>query len=236
MSRFTKKLYGSAFVNSFIAEMEGITHIHRPLAWIDTDGQRYSHIAGAIAMPTFEMPGYLLTIGIEFETETLHCLDEYETDSEIELIQRAGEISDEYGDALAMIYGDPSRLMPLTLDLQKPVLISHPVGSDLDDAFQLYVSRLQSSLMSTNKVLMLDGCNVLRNHIMAFTRDKAKQKDNPVVYAAGGLVHTLLTFRPWETARETVDLVPTLEDTAWINEQAEKEIAHQLYGGEQWNW
>jgi hypothetical protein len=218
--------------------MEGISAIHRPLAWIDTDKKRYSHISGAIAMPTFELPGYLLTIGIEFETEKLHCIDEYETDAEMELIQRAGEISDEYGEALSMLYGDPARLMPLALDLQKPVLISHPIGHDLDDAFQLYVSRLQSSLMSGNKVLMLNDCQVLRNNVMAFTRDKAKAKDNPVIYAAGSLVHTLLTLRPWETSAERIDLVPTLpeEQGPWITEQDEKTVMQQVYGGETWSW
>lgn len=236
MTRFRKKLYGDAFVNSFIAEMEGITHVNRPLAWVDGTG-RYSHISGAIAMPTFERPGYLLTVGVDFKTEKFHCIDEYETDSEAELIQKAADITKEYGDALTTLYGDPARLMPLALDLKTPVLISHPIDYDQADAFQLYVARLQTSLMAANKVLVLGDCNALRNHMIAFSKDRAKAKDNPVIFAAGSLVHTLLTLRPWETARQTIDLAPTLPEEygPWITAQQEKEIVETIYGGQTWN-
>ena len=231
--RFKKKLYGDPFVNDFISQMEGLKYNNRPYAWIDSEtDERYSCISGALVMPTFEHDGYLITAGVRYDDQKIICLEEYQTENEIELIREAARIKDLYGDALNVFYGNPHTTMPIVRDMKKPVLISPPLDFETADNFQIYVSRLQSSLMIEAKALMIADCNILRNHLMAFTKDKSARSDNnPVLYAAGSMVHTLLTARPWEQAVEKVKLFDTTgRDEAFMEQEEEKAVMAALYG------
>lgn len=230
--RFKKKLYGDPFVNDFIAEMEGQKYNIRPYAWIDSKtGERYSCLSGALAMPTFEHDGYMITAGVRYDDQKIICLEEYQTDNEIELIREAARIKDRYGDSLHVFYGNPHTMMPIVRDMKKPVLISPPLDFETADNFQIYMSRLQSSLMVEAKSLMIADCNILRNHLMAFTKNKSARSDNnPVLYAAGSMVHTLLTARPWEQAVENIELIPTTgRDEAFMKQEEEKAVMAHLY-------
>jgi len=231
IAKYRKKLYGDPFVNDFIAQMEGIRYNNRPYAWIDDAGNRYSHIAGAIAMPTFEHDGYLITVGIRYDDQKMECLEEHQIEREIELIKKAAEIRDEYGPALSVFYGDPMAMMPVIHGQKKPISVAPPLAYDLDDSFQLYIMQIQGSLLNETKRLILGNCNILRNHFASFVKDKnARSKDNPVLVAAGSLVHTLLTSRPWEQAVEKVELIPTTgRDHAFMSAEEEKMVMAELY-------
>lgn len=232
--RFRKQLYGDAFVNQFIAEMEGIkTHL-RPFAFLDDAGNEYTHIAGAIAMPTFSQPGYLLSIGIRRSDDVIECLDEYESDNEYKIIERARKIQSEYGVDDMIWYGNPVALMPLVGDIQDDknrVQIAHPVDYEHDDAFQLYVSRLRVALAAGHKTLIIGDCQHLRNALTAFTTDKARMDHHPVITAAGGLVHTMQMLRPWEQATEKTELIPTTTEdiAAYASEHETKMIYKELF-------
>ena len=76
MTRFKKEIYGDAFVDPFIAKMEGIEKNIREFAYRDKDNNLYSHITGGIILPTFEQQGYLLTIGVRYEEPIkFDCID-----------------------------------------------------------------------------------------------------------------------------------------------------------------
>jgi hypothetical protein len=234
--KFTLKKYGDPFVNDFIAEMEGIKSISLPTAW--TRGkEKYAYICGAIRMPTFSTPGYLLTVGVEYDTEgKTHCIDEFQSDDETAILDRAKEIQKEYGKGVIDTWlGDASRLMSLSTDAQ----VSPPIDYDQADAFQIYLIRLKTALSENNKTLQLNGCDILRNSILSFVREKAAKPDeHPAVWCAGAIVHTLCIIRPWTRAVDRIDLVPTrgAEQQAYMDKEHEKELVRQVYGGEQWKW
>ncbi len=235
--KFKQKIYGSPFVNQHIAEVTGQHYHYRPTAWIRGD-ERYSYITGGMAMPTFEFPGYLLTIGVTYNTPGhCVCLDEYHTDDEVALIEKAQEIQESYGPGvIENWWGDPERLMPVLNETQKEdnqILISAPVDYDLSDAFQLYFTRFSSALSPRNKTLKLAGCDYLKNTGQAFIRAKGQKSENNLpIWVAGGLVHTILMVRPWEQAYQATELIPTTyEDHAmYEQEKAIREIERELYG------
>jgi hypothetical protein len=237
MSRFVKKLYGSAFVNKFVAEITGKHTHYRPYAWVDCESQ-YSHITGGMILPTFDRPGYLLTVGVRYdESDKIDCLDEFQADDEYEIIERALDVQDEYGPGvISTWWGDPKDLMSLIGDLstdKNRVIVSAPIDSNQPDAFQIYTARLRVSLAQGHKALIIGGCNLLRNHVLAFVREKQAKPDNsPAIYVAGSLVHTLLTSRPWEQAYETQDLIPTTHEdyAAYEHGQELKRLEGEVWG------
>lgn len=235
MSRFEKHLFGSHFANKFVAKITG-QHTHRrEYVWRDKDNE-YSHITGAIALPTFEHQGFLLTIGTSHKDNIMHCLNEFQSEDEYELIERAQEIQAEYGKGVIQNWwGDPTDLMSLVNEKNiegNPVMISSPIDADQTDCFQLYTARVRQSLSPKNKVLFLNDCNLILNHILAFVKEKTAKNHNPAIYVVGSLVHTLLTVRPWEQAFDSIELIPsTGEDYAeYAHNKAMHDIESELYG------
>lgn len=229
--KFKKKLFGDPVANQHIAEITGLSYHHRPYAWT-RGGQSFSHISGGIALPSFDVPGYLLAIGVRHNTPGhIDCLVELESDDEMFLMDKAQAIQKEYGaGVIENWWGDPGDLMSLVNERHgdNPVLVSSPVDSDQPDYFQICVSRLRVALRSGHKTLNINECNILRNSILSFIKDKqAKAGNNPVLIVAGGLVHTMLMIRPWEQAVESKLLVPTTtEDYAAY---AQKKALEGLY-------
>ena len=235
MSRFKKHLFGSHFANKFVAKITGQHSHYREYVW--RDGKKeYSHVTGSIALPTFEHQGFLLVIGVERKENIMQCLDEFQSEDEYELIERAQEIQDEYGQGVIKNWwGDPTELMSLVNEKNiegNPVMISSPIDADQTDCFQLYTARVRQSLSPKNKVLFLNNCNLMMNHILSFVKEKTAKNHNPAMYVAGSLVHTLLTVRPWEQAFEKFELIPsTTEDYAvYAQTKAMRDIEAELYG------
>lgn len=242
--RFKKEIYGDPFVNQFIAEMEGLETKVLDYAYRDGDAV-YSHITGGIILPTFDQPGYLITIGVRYDDVLrFDCLNEYETisthdsDESYELIDRAQEIQKEYGkDIIKHWWGNPEEMMSLVNESNmagNPIYIARPVDSNQTDDFNIYTARIKMALYKKNKMLYLGENNLLRNYIMSFIQDKkARPENNPALYVLGSLVHTLLIMRPWEKAVEKIDLVPTqFEDYAkYEHEKAIEYLYNNLEGG-----
>ena len=236
MTKFKKVLYGDAYVNSFIAEMEGQTYNERPFAF-KRDDELYTHITGGIALPSLDKTGFFVTVGVNKSDQTFQCIDEFESKDEFELIKRARDIQEEYGHkTIQNWWGDAERLMTIINESRKeknPVLISSPADFDHNDAFQIYYARLMVSLRSSDKVLHLNDCNILKSNIIEFVKDKTSSiKENPSVAMMGWLVHTLFSYRPWEYAVESIRLIPTTDDGNRIatDTNEAKAIHNQLYG------
>jgi hypothetical protein len=224
---FKRKLYGDPVVNSHIAEITGQQWHYRPAAWIRGE-EKYSHIAGAIIMPLFHVPGYLLTVGVEHDTPGhMVCLDEFQSEDENVLLGVAQKLQDEYGpDVISIWYGDQARLMSMTTT--GATYISPAIDSEQTDCFQLYLVRLKTALAAGHKTLTIGDCNILRNAIQSFVREKAaKEQDHPEIYAAGALVHSALMTRPWEYAGDRIKLTPTIPDDP--DPMAEMDLS-EVYG------
>lgn len=237
--RFKKEIYGDVLVNEFIATAEGERTHSRPYAWIGKD-KKYSHITGGLILPTLSIPGFLITIGVEYESNIMYCLDEFEVTKDgsvFEMIEKAQEIQKEYGKGtVSNWWGDPEQLMPLVNERNikgNPVYISAPIDFSQRDAFEIYLARLKVAFSVGYKNLFINDCILFKNHIQSFIQDsKAKSDINPAIYITGAIIHSLLMQRPWEQAVETLQLLPTtFEETAiYESEQAEKALWGDMYG------
>ena len=232
---FTKKLLGSPVVNRHIAEITGQRNHIRPYIW-RRGKEAYSHITGGIVLPTFGQQGFLLTVGVDPEGSVIHSLHEFESDDPYKIIQEAQAIQKQYGHGVIKTWwGDPTTLMSILNEVNiegNPVLISQPVDFEASDSFPLYVARLKTALVESNKTFYLNRCILLQSHIQSFVQDKmAKAESNPAVALAGAVIHTLLVVRPWEQSVEVTELVPTTHEdyAAYENEQAMKALEQELY-------
>ncbi|MFH2012478.1 MAG: hypothetical protein ABIJ37_07270, partial [Pseudomonadota bacterium] len=193
--RFTKKIYGSPIINLFIAQVEGQKTHTRPFAWVGGD-KKYSHITGGIILPTFDQPGFLLTVGTRHESNIIDCLDEFESHDPYDMIRKAQAIQTAYGEGvIGNWWGNPVELMSIVNDINivsNPVYIADPIDADQPDAFYLYLSQMRISLSESNQIFRYNDCNLLKNHVRSFSQEKAKEKDYPAIYITGALIHTLL--------------------------------------------
>jgi hypothetical protein len=228
--RFHKEIYGDDFVNALIAETEGQRYHSRPFAW--TDGEsKYSHIAGAIYLPEIGRNGYLITVGVRYEDQRIDVLEEFESAEETEIIAKAREIKEDYGDGLSMFYSEPSRLMPIVnTDGGTYLPVSQALDADAPDAFQIYISQLMVSINNRNKILYLNTADILRSNLKAYAGAVGTQaKDFPVLYAAGSLIHTIVTLRPWEHAVDTTRIIP-IDNEVWSDEREISGSYEEIYG------
>jgi len=233
--KFKKKIYGSPVVNQHIAKITGQkTHI-RPYVWI-SGNKKYSHITGGMVLPTFTQHGFLLTIGVEPDTNNFHVIDEYESEDPYQIIKKAQGIQKDYGPGvIENWWGNPADLMSIVNEVNiegNPILISQPIDFDMPDSFALYVTRLKTSLAASHKTFFIGDGNILRNHLLSFVEDKTAKPDSyPVVDITGSLIHTLLIMRPWEQSVDTMELIPTThEDYAeYESEKAIRDLEMEIY-------
>jgi hypothetical protein len=185
-------------------------------------GQLYHDIYGCIGYPSEVsdkdegMPGYIAIVGIVRPNESLEhynplnanfqLLAENQSKDVGTLLTMAVEMREKYGfgiqpDLLHTWYGDPDRFLT-TLALRNEdlirqggdknaVLVTPPVDMYETAVFDNYVRSLKSCLLPSNLRFYFGGCDILKNHLREF------RKDNPAVFAIGGLVHSLLTNVTW---------------------------------------
>jgi len=185
-------------------------------------GQLYHAIYGCIGWPAEisesdeEQPGYIAIIGVVRPTKTLEhynpidanfqLLAEDQSKDVSVLISKAVELRETYGfgvqpDLLRVWYGDPDRFLT-TLALRNErlimeggekhaVLISPAVDMYQKAVFDNYLRSLKSCLLKENLRFYFGGNDILKNSLMEFRRG------NPAVFAAGGMVHTLLNNTTW---------------------------------------
>ena len=235
MTRFKKKLYGSAFANQFVAKTMGQHSHRRQRAWIDGD-KEYSHITGGIILPTVETPGFLVTIGVSSEGDRLDCLDEFESKDEMAIVDRAKGIQTEYGEGvITNWWGDAGKLMSIVNErnAENPVYISHPIDFQEKDAFEIYVARIKVALWEKSKMFYFMGCTKVRGYCIAFNQDRvASLRNNPIVGMVGWVIHTLLILRPWDVAYEELELIPTEPEEFAEYEQAKtmRDLEGEVWG------
>lgn len=185
---------------------------------IDT-GQMYYDLYGCIGWPSEVsdkdegMPGYVAIIGvvkpktqIKVQDALFILLAEKESRDVPTLLSHLLDIRNEYGFGLfpgflQTFLGDPDRFITslallnerLTIDHQhkNAILVSPPNDYYEPKAFDHYVRSLRSTMMP-DKVRFYFGKNdILKNKLKGFKRD------DPAVYAVGGLIHSLLAQCTW---------------------------------------
>ncbi|MBI9091803.1 MAG: hypothetical protein JEZ12_21540 [Desulfobacterium sp.] len=211
---FKKVLTGDPIVNEHVALVTGQKWHVRPYYWQHREtGEEYNYVTGGVVWPPgFGIDGYAFTVGVQAgDTLAFQCLEEIETEDNVELFRWCIECQESYGckqdtDLLPWWYGDPARLMSLTNEKniqedkrKNRLVITPPPDFTEKDSFQTYFSRLAVSLMAGTKTLWLNDCQQLTNHVTAFSMGGGVEKDDPVINCAGWTVHALLSYEPWKT-------------------------------------
>ena len=194
-------------------------YVERPFWFKNTDtGQLYHDLYSCIGFPTEVtdkdegMPGYTAIVGVVRPTESLahynpidanfQLLAEAESKDVRTLINMALELRKRYGfglntELLKCCFGDPERFVT-TLALKNDQLgerdaltITPPIDLYEPAVFDNYLRSLKSCLLKDSHRFFFGGCNILKNHLREF------RKNNPAVFAVGGLVHSLLVHCSW---------------------------------------
>lgn len=192
--------------------------------WLENTetGQLYHDIYGCIGYPSEVtekdegMPGYIAIVGIVRPNDEIEhynpinakfqLLAEAQDKDVGTLLSKAVDLRERYGlgvqpDLLRVWYGDPDRFLT-TLALRNEdliraggdrnaVLITPPVDFYEPKGFDNYLRSLKSCIMPGGERFYFGGNLILKNHLKEFRRD------NPAVFAIGGLVHSLLTVTSW---------------------------------------
>lgn len=193
-------------------------HIHRGRFRYRLDGEEYVDLAGSLAWPGGDVPGYVLVIGVKVEGDmpVFVCLEEAEDPRPEGLLSKCLTLRERYGfyksDRLFRVWwGDSRRFSSLVSgfndkikkDEPEGIYLSDPTESERPNRFELYLRRIHGALDSERegrKVLILGECNRLKNALQNLPRDAAKrfkEDESPHVFALGALVHTLFAVRPW---------------------------------------
>jgi hypothetical protein len=82
------------------------------------------------------------------------------------------------------------------------MLVTPPMDLYADKPFDNYIRSLKYCILKDNLRFFFGGNNILKNHLREF------RKDNPAVFAIGGLVHSLLANCTWmsETGKGVFNL------------------------------
>lgn len=199
------------------AHIVGQPVLERP-SWFENQetGQLYHDIYGCIGYPEEvkergeEQPGYVAIVGVVRPDGTFNrysalnanfqLLAEAEARDIRTLVDLAIDFRKTYGfgehpELLRVFYGNPDRFITtLALrneELQDKVLITPPVDFYDTSAFDIYIRSLKSCLQPGRVRFYFGGNTILKTHLKEFRRN------NPAVFAVGGLVHSLLTHCTW---------------------------------------
>jgi hypothetical protein len=196
------------------------TMLRNPVFWDMEAAERYCDIVGGIAYPSVSAPGVVIVIGIVLSKglPIFKVLEAAEESEVFALFQTLLQLRMIYGfgkDAriLPMWIGDPDKFQPLvsrtSVKLEEKhgegqgLYIKPPVDFGEKHSFPLYIRQLFRSrnLQLRNPAwLDLNGHQNISTYAQAIRQSDAengKYDDFPMVGLLGGMMHTILTQRPW---------------------------------------
>lgn len=214
------------------AIVTGQPYVERPHWYENTETrQLYHDIYGCIGWPSevsdkdTGMPGYVAVVGIvksksegrPVKDASFQLLAEYEHKDVPSLLEAVLQLRDEYGfqvnpGLLQTWLGDPDRFITILALLNErlminrgsrdAILVSPPNDYYTPNAFDHYVRSFRSTIMPDRQRFYFGKNDILKNRLKEF------KKNDPAVYAIGGLVHTLLSQCMWmDFTRENMFVV-----------------------------
>ena len=151
-------------------------------------GEEYVNLAGAIAWPGKELPGFILVIGVRVDPASenilYNCIDEAEDHCIENLLVKCITLRNRYGfrqsqKLFRFWYGDSIRFVSLVTQFNQQlrddkkterIYLANPIDFEKVNHFELYLRRTQSALMlngTGRKTLFLGNCHRLRNSSQA---------------------------------------------------------------------
>jgi len=197
--------------------------VENPWWYEHTSGLLFYDIYGCIGWPTevtdtaeVETPGYVAIIGVVRPSDTLEhipatdatfrVLEEYQSGDVQELLNACVRLRNQYGyglrrELLAEFYGDPVRYLSSVClynerhDLE--LMITPPDDYDTPMIFDNYARSLRAAIQ--RRRIHPGTCRLFVDRLKEFRRN------DPLIMAVGGLVHTLLGRCAWmDTIGENV--------------------------------
>jgi len=192
--------------------------IERPFYYEDTEsGKLFYDLFGCIGWPTEDedkkkgLPGYVAIIGVVKsnrppEKAWFRLMDEAESEYLIVLFQKIQEMRDKFGfgehpDLLKTFIGDPDKnitdLVSYNADLERfgkknrEIILAPPLDMYDTEAFDNYKRSLETAILNKPERFAFGGNSILK------TKHHEYRRNNPAVFAIGGLIHTLLHTTPW---------------------------------------
>lgn len=232
-------------INPHIARILGQQFVPKPIIYLHTEsGQEFSHIAGGLAYPSAYAPGFVAVVGVDWvegdAEPPIRVLDEAESHTVEGLLNECLKLRERYGypeyrGILDLWIGDHERFLTLVGDFnlkhskdnKHGVYIAPPPDLDQPDHFEIFMRRLQGLLGSrkAGKRLFLEGSTPLQNQLQNLPPDALDDADRfPALLALGGLVHHLMSVKPWmqptssvmEQTFETVAVQAAEEEREWL--------------------
>ncbi len=194
--------------------------LKNPVFWNMEAAERYSDIIGGIAYPSVSSAGIVIVIGIVMVNglPVFKILEAAEEKEVFALFQILLRLRVKYGFGkdsriLPWWIGDPDRFQPLvsrtSVKLEEKhgegqgIYIKPPVDFGEKHSFPLYIRQLfraRNPQLRSPVYLDVNGHQNLSSYAQAIRQEDAengKYEDFPVVGLLGGMVHTILTQRPW---------------------------------------
>lgn len=192
--------------------------IERPYYYEDTDtGKQYYELFGCLGWPYEDednkkgLPGYVAIIGVVKserapEKAWFRLMGEAESEYLIVLFQEIQRLRDQFGfgehpELLKTFYGDPDKnitdLISYNEELRsngvetREILLAPPLDMYDTEAFDNYKRSLETAIINKPERFAFGGNTILKNKHHEYRRN------NPAIYAIGGLIHTLLHTTPW---------------------------------------
>ncbi|MBE9570741.1 MAG: hypothetical protein IMF11_08940 [Proteobacteria bacterium] len=205
------------------ATITGVEMVERPYWYENTKtGQLYYDLYACIGWPgevtdsTDGLPGYAAIVGVVRPTDSLdipnplnanfQLLAEVESKDVSILLKKCVKLREDYGfgihkNLLRVWLGDPDRFFtPLALCNEglveeggdrAAIMVSPPDDFYAQKIFDSYVRALRSTLLEETMRFYFGYNDILQNRLREFKRD------DPTVFAVGGLVYSLLCRCRW---------------------------------------
>jgi hypothetical protein len=223
-------------------------------------GHEFVDIAGAVAWPE-KVQGFVLIVGVRKEDRpapAFVCLDEYESRSPAELLEKAATLQEKWGNEKAPTlvqqfwWGDYERnhvaVNALNRRLEKEkrqrLNIAVPMSFERPNRFEVYLGEIWRMLKRREdgaRRLYIGACDRLRNVMRNLgDEDAVRMKEDlfPAVSALGYAVHGLLTLQPWIVEVRAEKLTATMREELFMADAVatNEEVMRAIYGPEEDEW
>jgi hypothetical protein len=230
-----RKIRGKKPLNQdHIAEITGVTVVSKPDHYQDDDtGEEFFHIAGGLAWPAADEPGFAVVVGAimggDPQEPALKVLDEVESSSIIGLLQECAERRARWGfpHLLHDWLGDNDRFHTIVTDFNADrkegnvLIISPAYDLDKPNRGEIYLGRLQYLLKpgrSGQKRLFFGARSKISGLLQNWPNNAAQVEieQRPAVAALGYVVHSMLVYKPWLQFLKPQKLISTMSDDDFL--------------------
>ena len=210
--------------HSIVQKVTGKDWVKKPLQYrnMETD-ERYCHIAGGVAFPSKNLPGFAVVVGVLdgplVKEPQIKVIEEYEGPATLGgFVQGCMDLHTKWWFPHIPFYGNHERYHQQFADLNKAAKqkdpenfhsfhLQPPHDFNQPDKGIIYLERIKEVLTPDKnrvKKLVLGNCGKLIGHMQSLmdSQTQGNIEEVPAVAALGFAVHTMMSHRPWLMSTE----------------------------------